>query len=171
MAIRDSILPELDQEMKMTREMIVLVTDERSVWRPHEKSWTAGEHALHLAKLPKWATITLQETGFAMNPKDGSRPPSPAWESPAATLEAFDRNVTAARAAVEAATDPDMMVNWSLLSGGETIFTLPRVAVLRAFVMNHMIHHRGQLSVYLRMLDVPLPEIYGPTADSGLRVA
>jgi uncharacterized damage-inducible protein DinB len=166
MAIRDSMLPEFDREMKSTRTLLALVTDDLAAWQPHDKSMTAGELATHLANLPKWTTITIEETSFDVNPKDGSRPPSPSWESSAANLETFDRNVAAARAAIESATDPDLTVPWSLMNGGETVFTLPRVAVLRAFVMNHTIHHRGQLSVYLRMLDVPLPEIYGPTADS-----
>lgn len=166
MAIRDSILPEFKHEMRSTRLMIELVTDELASWRPHEKSYSAGELALHLSNLPRWAVISVTGTSFDLDPKEGGGTPKRTWESTAKTLEIFDENVANARSLIEAASDEDLMVGWSLLNGGETIFTMPRVAVLRSFVMNHMIHHRGQLSVYMRMQDVRLPEIYGPTADS-----
>ncbi len=166
MTIGGALLQEFDQEMKMTRSMIELVTDSIADWRPHEKSWTSGELALHLASILKWAKITLESAEFDVNPKDGERPPSPVYESQSTTLAYFDANAADARKAIEAASDAEMVVAWSLKSGGTTVFTMPRVAVLRAFVMNHLIHHRGQLSVYLRMQDVLLPEIYGRTADS-----
>jgi uncharacterized damage-inducible protein DinB len=164
-SIAASILPEFDQEMKSTRAMIALVDDSIAGWKPHEKSWTTGELALHLANLPTWVTIALGGKEFDMDPA-GGKPAPRRWESRATMLAAFDANVSAARAAIEATPDDAMMVGWSLKKGGVTIFTIPRVAVLRSFVLNHTIHHRGQLSVCLRMRDVPLPAIYGPTADA-----
>lgn len=164
MTIAASILPEFDQEMKSARAVIGLVGDSIATWRPHEKSWTAGELARHIANLPVWVKITLEGTEFDLDaPRADSRP---AFESSAVTVAALDQNVADARGVIEATADADMMVGWSLKSGDHTIFTMPRVAVLRSFVMNHLIHHRGQLTVYLRMNDIALPEIYGPTADS-----
>jgi uncharacterized damage-inducible protein DinB len=101
-----------------------------------------------------------------MAPPDGSEPPrQPAAGSTAEALETFDRNVAQAREVLAGASDAVMMETWSLLDGGETVFSMPKVAVMRSFILNHMIHHRGQLTVYLRMHDVPLPAIYGPSAD------
>ncbi|MEJ2548556.1 MAG: DinB family protein [Gemmatimonadota bacterium] len=101
-----------------------------------------------------------------MAPPDGSEPPrQPAASSTAEALETFDRNVAQAREVLAGASDAVMMETWSLLNGGETVFSMPKVAVVRSFILNHMIHHRGQLTVYLRMHDVPLPAIYGPSAD------
>jgi len=166
MAMRDSIFPEFKHEMRSTRLMIELVTDDRAPWRPHDKSYTSGDLACHLSNLPRWVDLTMRGTAYDLNPKDGSRERSPSWESSARTLANFDQNVASAESVIESASDDDLRVGWSLLNAGETVFTLPRVAVLRSFVMNHMIHHRGQLSVYLRMQGARLPEIYGPTADS-----
>ena len=118
----------------------------------------------HLANLPHWVDLTLDESGLdlaTMGPR--SDPPA----SVAQVLGTFDANVKAARAKIDQQTDPALFAPWTLKNDGQDMFTMPKLAVLRSFVMNHIIHHRGQLSVYLRLRDVPLPSIYGPTADEG----
>jgi uncharacterized damage-inducible protein DinB len=166
MSISAALLPEFDNEMANTRRAIERVPDSAFGWTPHEKSSSMQELVSHLANLPSWMAVTLEQDSIDMAPPDGSEPPrQPAAGSTAEALATFDRNVTVAREALQKATDAVMMDDWSLLSGGEAMFTLPKVAVVRTFILNHMIHHRGQLTVYLRMNDVPVPAIYGPSAD------
>lgn len=165
MAIKESILPEFDHEMATTRKLLERVPEQDAAWQPHAKSMTLGRLAIHLATLPAWGTMTMAQTEFDMNPLGGQPFQNPPFETTAGALAAFDENVARTRAAIAAASDQDFMVPWSLKNGGQTIFSMPRVAVLRSFVVNHVIHHRGQLSVYLRLRDVPIPSIYGPTAD------
>jgi uncharacterized damage-inducible protein DinB len=124
-----------------------------------------GRLATHLSTLPQWGVITLREEEFDLSPPGGAAP-QPHFESVAATLERFDALVKASRSALAAASDAELLAPWTLKHAGQTIFSMPRAAVFRSFVMNHMIHHRGQLTVYLRLLDVPVPASYGPTADS-----
>lgn len=165
MAIKESILPEFDHEMKTTRKLLERVPEQNAAWKPHPKSMSLGHLAVHLAQIPRWGSVTMLQTELDMSPPGGSPYKTPEFESTAAVLAAFDEHVKQAREAIAAASDPDFMVPWTLKNGGQTIFTLPRVATLRAFVVNHVIHHRGQLSVYLRLNDVPVPSIYGPSAD------
>ena len=167
MALADVLISEFDHEMATTRKLLELVPEDQAAWKPHPKSFTLGELSLHLANLPTWAVMTAQETEFDMAPSDGSGPERPTYRSPAATLEYFDENIQKARAAIISLSDADMTVPWTLKHAGQTVFSMPRAAVLRSFVMNHLIHHRGQLTVYLRQCDVPLPSVYGPTADGG----
>jgi len=115
--------------------------------------------------MPKWTVMTLAETSFDIDPVGGEPVKEEPTESVEQALEMFDANIKAAREAIVAASDEDLMTSWSLLKAGEAMFTMPRIAVLRSMIMNHMIHHRGQLSVYLRLNDVPVPAIYGPSAD------
>jgi uncharacterized damage-inducible protein DinB len=166
MAIAQSILPEFDHETATTRTLLERVPDGKAGWKPHGKSMSLGELAMHIANIPAWAPVTLTQTEFDTNPPGGQRFSPPKYESKAAVLAAYDENVKAARTMLAAATDGEMMVPWALKSGGRTIFSMPRAGVFRSFIMNHAIHHRGQLSVYLRLCDVPLPSIYGPTADT-----
>ncbi|MDB5035032.1 MAG: DinB superfamily protein [Chlorobi bacterium] len=169
MAIAESILPEFDQEMANTRKLLAIVPEEHASWKPHEKSTAMGALALHLANIPTWAGFTLTKTELNMKPnagEEGSGFVPPKYESMTDTLEQFDKNVAEARQVIASTSDEEMMVPWTLLQGEHKIFTLPRIAVLRSFVMSHSIHHRGQLDVYLRLKDVPLPGIYGPSADS-----
>jgi uncharacterized damage-inducible protein DinB len=166
MTLAQSLLPEFDQEMGSTRQLLELVGKTDPAWKPHEKSWSLGDLSLHLANLVSWGETTLQTTELDLNPPGGPPWTPPVYESPEATLKVFDANVAKARAAIAATSDADMMVPWSLKNAGQAIFTMPRVACLRFFVMNHLIHHRGQLTVYLRLKDVPLPSVYGPTADA-----
>ena len=166
MAIAESILPEFDHETATTRTLLERVPAEKAEWQPHVKSMSLGKLAMHIANLPNWATITLERTEFDTNPPDGPRVTTPGYESGARLLQIYDANVSAARALLVRTTDGQFMVQWTLKSGGKTMFSMPRIAVFRSFVLNHAVHHRGQLSVYLRLLDVPIPNIYGPTADT-----
>lgn len=165
MSIAQSILPEFDHEVATTRRLLERTPAAQAAWKPHDKSMSLGVLALHLGEIPSWGSATLTLTELDMNPPGGPAYTPPTFESVEQVLARFDTNVAAARAALAAASDADLMVPWTLKSGGHAIFTLPRVAVFRSFVLNHLIHHRGQYSVYLRMRDVPLPSIYGPTAD------
>lgn len=168
MALNKALLGEFDHEMANTRKTLARVPEDKFDWKPHEKSMTMGGLATHLANLPHWALETIGKESFDMAPP-GAPPPRVA---PARTrkevLELFDGKVAAARAAIAGASDEHLKQPWSLLSGGQTVFSLPRIAVLRSLVMNHSIHHRGQLSVYLRLNNVPVPALYGPSADEGM---
>jgi uncharacterized damage-inducible protein DinB len=164
MAIKDGLLPEYDHEMGTTRRVLERVPEAEFSWKPHEKSMSMGELAGHIAAIPHWCTVTIgtPELDFA-TAGDAATVKAPA--SKADMLADFDKRVTEARAALAGCGDADMMAPWTLRSGDHEIFTLPRVAALRGFVMNHLIHHRGQLSVYLRLKNIPVPPIYGPSAD------
>jgi uncharacterized damage-inducible protein DinB len=166
MSIAESMLPEFDHETATTRALLELVPEAKADWKPHIKSMSLGELAMHVSNIPDWAPVTLKETEFDTNPPGGQRVTPPPFESTAKMLQAYDKSVSVARAMLAAATDREMMVPWALKRGGKTVFHMPRVAVFRSFIMNHVIHHRGQLSVYLRLCDVLLPAIYGPTADT-----
>lgn len=165
MAIAQSLLPEFDHEMSTTRALLERVPEDRAAWKPHPRSTALGDLAAHLAQLPGMASMVIGQDEVDMNPPGEPGFTPPGFSTTAALLETFDANVARARAAIAGAADEAMGVTWSLKSGGHAIFSMPRVAVLRSFVMNHVIHHRGQLSVYLRLNEVPLPSIYGPTAD------
>jgi uncharacterized damage-inducible protein DinB len=163
MAIAESLLPEFDREMGVTRRILERLPENQFAWQPHEKSMTLGRLAEHLAELPLWARVTILDNGIDMA---AGRPPG--YVPPptrAAVLEMFDRNVADARAALNGRTDAELMAPWTLKSEGKEVFTMPKSIVLRGFVMNHMIHHRGQMSVYLRLNNVPVPSMYGPSGD------
>lgn len=166
-AIAQSLLPEFDLEMAGTRKVLERITDKVATWKPHPKSFPAGDLSLHIANLAGWTSVTLQQTELDMNPPGGPAWTPPKYESPAATLQLFDENVKKSRAAIAATSDADFMVTWTLRNGGQAIFSLPRIGVYRSFCMNHIIHHRAQLTVYLRINDIPLPSLYGPSADEG----
>ena len=161
MALADALLPEFDHEMSTTRKLLERVPDGKFDWKPHEKSMTLGALAQHVATIPMWGSETLKKSAVDI----GGTAQLPALGTRDAILAAFDTNVAGARAALVGASDAEMMAPWTLKSGGHTIFTMPRAAVWRGFVVSHLVHHRGQLSVYLRLQDVPLPSIYGPSAD------
>ena len=165
MALSESLLPEFDSEVKATRRLLERVPDSGGAWKPHDKSMTMGKLAIHIANLIGWVGVVVHETELDLRPANGHAVTQPQFESTARTLETFDANVIAARAALAGATDDALMVAWSLKAGAHTIMTMPRIAVLRSMVMNHVIHHRGQLSVYLRLNDVAVPGVYGPSAD------
>jgi uncharacterized damage-inducible protein DinB len=165
MAIRDAILPEFDHEIASTRKTLERVPEGKPDWKPHEKSMTMGRLAGHLAELPGWAKETILQDSIDIHPPGGTTQQSLQMTSRKQLLEEFDKRVAAGRAAIAGASDEQFMKPWTLLSGGQAVFTMPRIAVLRAFVLSHLIHHRAQLGVYLRLNNVAVPAIYGPSAD------
>jgi uncharacterized damage-inducible protein DinB len=167
MAISDALLPEFDHEMANTRKTLERVPEDKFAWKPHEKSFSMVALATHLATLPSWGAITIQQDSFDVAPEGEPPPRNEPAKSVKDLLERFDRSVATTREALAAASDEDLFKTWTLLKGGKTVFSLPRVAALRSFVMNHNVHHRAQLGVYLRLNDVPVPSIYGPSADEG----
>lgn len=165
MRISEMILTEFDQEMNGARRTLERVPDDRFDWKPHEKSATMGSLATHLANIPTWAVHALKKDFIDIAPVDAPPPRVEPATSHQELLDRFDRAVEDARAAINEASNEELMQPWSLLSGGKAVMTLPRAGVLRGFVMNHLIHHRAQLGVYLRLNDIPVPSIYGPSAD------
>ncbi len=165
MTLGKGLLPEFDMEMAGTRKVLERVPADKFDWKIHDKSQSIGGVATHLANLPTWATMTLQSSSLDVMPKDGEPFTMPQFESPAAMLEAFDQNVQQARSLLDSVSDEEILQPWTLLKTGETIFTMPRLAVIRTWVINHIIHHRGHLCVYLRVNDIPVPALYGPSAD------
>lgn len=165
MPIVHALLPEFEHEMANTRRVLERVPDDRLDWRPHPKSWTMGALATHLANLPSWTLETVNRSELDLAPEGKPPARTPEAKSHEELLERFDGHVASARAALAGVSDAVMLQNWTLLSGGKQILQLPRAAVLRSFVLSHMIHHRAQLGVYLRLNDIPVPAIYGPSAD------
>jgi uncharacterized damage-inducible protein DinB len=168
MSLARALIAELDHENASTRKLIGLVPEAKFGWRPHEKSWTIGELATHLSSLPTWVGRVLDAAELDLAPILGTKFEVPAKWGREDVLARFDANWKSAREAIARASDEHLMHPWILKKGGDVLATLPRIAALRSFVFSHTIHHRGQLSVYLRLLDVPLPAIYGPTADAPL---
>jgi len=165
MAHKDLLLPEFDQEMANTRKTLERVPDNKLGWQPHAKSYTMGKLASHLANIPSWIEMTLNQDVLDMTPKDGKEFTTPQAGSNKELLAFFDKNVAAGRAAIAACSDEQFAKPWSLVAGGKTLFTAPRLVVLRGFVLSHNVHHRAQLGVYFRLNDIPVPAIYGPSAD------
>jgi uncharacterized damage-inducible protein DinB len=161
--LNQTVLPEFDHEMANTRKSLERVPDDKLNFKPHAKSMTLGALATHLATINQWTDAIMGLDSFDVS----TAPPTPELKSRAEFLSAFDKNTAAARNAIAGASDALLTRPWSLLSKGQTIFTLPRIAVLRSFILNHTIHHRAQLGVYLRLNDIPVPSIYGPSADEG----
>lgn len=165
MTIGQSMLAEFDQEMQNTRKTLERCPDENWNWKPHAKSGTLGWLAGHVATVPEWITMTINTEELDYAPIGG-----PAFEPPKISnrkelLAAFDKGSAEARAALAAVSDQDLLKGWKLLAGGREIFTMPRIACIRGMCMNHMIHHRAQLTVYFRLLGISVPGLYGPSAD------
>lgn len=161
MSITDALLPEFDQEMATTRRVIERVPDDKPEWKPHPKSFCIAHLAQLLSWMPGWIGQTLTNTELDLASGAGY-----SLEKTSTLLEAFDENVRTAREAIAAAKDSDYDVPWSLKLRGDVVFTLPRGVVVRQHI-SHLSHHRGQMTVYLRLLDVPVPSVYGPSADEG----
>ena len=161
MSITQSLLPEFEQEMQNTRKMLERIPEGKNEYKPHQKSMTLSRLAGHIAELPGWAKTTLEVE--VLNIEPGMQPFTAA--SRQELLDTFDKNVREARALIEKAVDADWMKTWTLNFSGKPMFSMPRIAVMRGMVMNHMIHHRAQLGVYLRLNDVEIPGMYGPSAD------
>jgi len=155
------LLPEFDQEVKSTRKLLDCVPDGKFDYKPHEKSMTLGRLAAHVAEMPSYmiSTLRLERLDFTGEEK----PFAPATRQE--LLDAFDKNSTEARELLAKATDEELAKVWTLTYKGQQIFAMPRTAVLRSMVLSHLIHHRGQLGVYLRMNNVEIPGMYGPSAD------
>ncbi len=165
MPINQALLGEFDHEMANTRKTLERVPEDKFDWAPHPKSMKMGALAKHLAEMPGWVVEAIQKEVLDIAP-NGEFVPSAPVRNRQELLALFDKNVAAARKALVGANDDaHLMKAWSLQATGKTLFTMPRVAVLRTFVMNHGIHHRAQLGVYLRLNNVPVPATYGPSAD------
>jgi len=165
MGLSESLLPEFDNEMANTRKTLERVPHDRPDWKPHEKSTAIGGLATHLSNIPTWAVYTIGQDSLDLAPGGVPLPGATPVTSTEELLETFDKNVATARAAIAGASDDDLFKTWALQRAGNTLMTLPKIAVLRGFVLNHNIHHRAQLGVYLRLNDIPVPSIYGPSAD------
>jgi uncharacterized damage-inducible protein DinB len=163
MALKDGLLAEFDHEIAVTRKLLERLPDAKLAFKPHVKSYSLGGLATHLANLPVWTDTILNGTSFNLA---ADTPHAQEKTSRADLLGAFDENARRARGWMDK-TDAEYMARWSLMRGEQEMFSMPRIAAWRSFVMSHMIHHRGQLSVYLRLNDIPVPPIYGPTADEG----
>jgi uncharacterized damage-inducible protein DinB len=161
MAIVDALLPEFDHEMATTRKVLERVPEDKFEWKPHAKSMSLGGLATHVASIVWWGTVTLDRPEIDL---EGYPPNKPA-ATRADLLALFDKNLAETRASLVGKTDAELMAPWSLKQGKTTFFTMPKAAVWRSFVMNHLVHHRAQLGVYLRMNNVPVPAMYGPSAD------
>ena len=161
MTIAETLLPEFDQEMKTTRRLLERVPTDKGTWKPHQKSFSIGHLAQLLSWMPGWITNTLTSDSLDLAGATGY-----SYETTEKLLADFDKNVKEARAAIAASSDADFQKQWSLKRGDQVFMTMPRGVVTRQHI-SHLVHHRGQMSVYLRLLDIPVPSIYGPTADEG----
>jgi uncharacterized damage-inducible protein DinB len=155
---------EYDREVDVTRRVLERVPDGRFEWKPHARSFALGQLAQHVATLPQWAAM-LAGDSLDIQPAGQPLAKAPVCESRAALLSALETNAAAGRAYLAGANDEELDRSWTLLAAGQTIFTMTKAEVLQISVMNHLAHHRGQLCTYLRMNDVPVPAVYGPSAD------
>jgi uncharacterized damage-inducible protein DinB len=163
MALKDGLLAEFDHEMGKTRKLLERLPDDKLAWKPHEKSMSLGGLATHLSNIPIWGGMILNTTVFDLA---ASPPHLEEKASRADVLAHFDQTSKSTRAAIDK-TDAELVAPWTLRNGKQEMFTMPRLAAFRSFVLYHSVHHRGQLSVYLRLNEVAVPAIYGPSADEG----
>ncbi len=161
MPFSQTLLPEFDEEMKNTRKLLECVPDGKFDYQPHSKSMTLGRLAGHVAEMPGWVKFTLDQEVLDLTP--GTQPNIAT--SRAELLRAFDQNVAEARARISAATDAEWQKTWELRVAGKPVMSMPRAVVMRSMILNHVIHHRAQLGVYLRLNDVAIPGMYGPSGD------
>lgn len=164
MRMIDPLLMEFDRECSTTRKVLSRVPADKLSWKPHPKSYSLGQLAQHIASLPHWIAGSLLPGEFDMAKGGGDFSPKEA-ASVEAVLKTFDESAAAAKAAMAQLDDARAMGSWTFRNGAAVIMEMPRIALVRTILLNHGIHHRGQLSVYLRLLDVPVPAIYGPSAD------
>jgi uncharacterized damage-inducible protein DinB len=159
----EPMLNEFRQEAEVTRRVLERIPADKLTWKPHEKSMSLGQLAVHIASIPgRLGYVVAQQDKLEVNP-EAFTPPSP--KDLKEVQETFEQSCKDAEAYLQGLSDEAAVADWSLLVAGKTMFTRPRIAVLRSIVLNHWYHHRGQLSVYLRLLDVPVPVIYGRSAD------
>lgn len=166
MNISEKFLPEFDEEFATTRKFLELVPDDKLTWKPHEKSMELGRLAWHIADFPEWCRDTFKQDFLRMTEEDGATAMD-GWKSKtrADMLARFDRDLPEARAMLAKASDADMAHPWKMEWAGQVVIDSPREQVLRKWVLNHLIHHRAQLGVYLRLNDIAVPGSYGPSAD------
>jgi uncharacterized damage-inducible protein DinB len=167
MKISDALLPEFDQEAAMTKSVLERCPPDKFSFRPHAKSWDLIHLANHLANIPTWTVFTLKRESFDVAPLGEPTYKEELAASTAELVASFEKNAAEARAAIVDASDEDFMKTWTLIKAGAPMFSMPRLVCVRSFIMNHSIFHRGQLSVYLRLNDIPVPALYGPSADEG----
>lgn len=162
MALKDALIAEIKHEAAATRRLLQAVPEDKFDWKPHEKSMTAGRLAAHVAEIPVWVNRSLEavEFDFATAPTQRNT-----YAGTAALLDVFEQRLAAALAVLENASDDALNQKYTVRRGAQTMFELPRKVLIRNFALNHQVHHRGQLSVYLRLLDIPVPGMYGPSAD------
>jgi uncharacterized damage-inducible protein DinB len=165
MPIADLLVPEFDAEIATTRRVLERVPDDRGEWRPHEKSFPLAHLAQLVSRMPGWASVVMERTEFDVAPADAPRGSGYSVEPTAALLAEFDRGAATGRALIAGASDADFAVPWTLKAGGAVVTTTSRYHALRSTVLNHLVHHRAQLGVYLRLVGAPVPSMYGPTAD------
>ena len=165
MVLNEALLAEFDQEVVTARKTLERVPEDRFDWAPHTKSGSMGWLVGHLANIPSWAGMVINGDELDLAPGGKAPEPPPAPATTADLVAMFDKNVREARTAIAAAADDELNKPWTLLQNRTKLMTLPRIAVLRSFVFNHLIHHRAQLGVYLRLNDIPVPSVYGPSAD------
>ena len=166
MSLNDAFIAELQQEAVATRKCLERIPDNKFDWKPHEKSFTMSRLATHIAEMVGWATDVVEKPEMDFAAGDEYKPFEP--KTTAELVEYFDKNLADATESLKNASDEEMMENWKLRNGEEVYFDMPRIQVLRGMVFNHIVHHRGQLSVYLRLNDISVPALYGPSADEGL---
>ncbi len=159
MTMAEMLIPEFDQEMATTRRLLERVPSDKGAWKPHSKSFALGHLAQLVSWMPAWIANTIRETSL-----DLAAAPGYSFEQTDVLLKAFDENVRSAHEAITSSVDKDYAITWSLKRGPIVLWSAPRAVIVRNH-MSHIVHHRGQLTVYLRLLDVPIPPIYGPTAD------
>jgi len=170
MPMNQAFLAEFDQEMASTRKTLERIPDSKWDWKPHAKSGTTGWLVNHIVQFPGWLESSLTTESFDFAP--GGKPIEfPQAKNRQEALAIFDKGVAGARAALAKATDEQFMTMWSLLQNGQPVFTMPRAALYRSMIMNHLIHHRAQLCVYYRLNDIPVPGLYGPSADDAQQQA
>ncbi len=162
MALNHSLSAELEQEGANTRKMLERVPAEHFDWKPHEKSFSLGRLATHVAELPSWVGYTVKADELDFGTMDYK---APTINNSSDLMQLFEENLAKAKEDLRDVSDETLMKNWTLRNKDNVYFTMPKIAVLRSMVLNHIVHHRAQLSVYLRLLNIPVPGMYGPTAD------
>lgn len=167
MKLTDLFLDELEREAASTRRVLERVPEGRYEWKPHEKSMTMGRLSTLVATMPEWVVFTVKQDELDLNPPNGKRYQPPHLPTAADLVKALDENVARAREALQSTTDDQLMTPWRLMVSGQVVSEDPKYVVLRDSVFNHLAHHRGQLTVYLRLNEAKVPPVYGPTADEG----
>ncbi|QOY86600.1 DinB family protein [Paludibaculum fermentans] len=165
MAISELLKPELEQELAKTRKTLERLPEDKLTFKPHDKSFELGALATHLATIPLWGKMTMGSSELDLAPEGKPLEQPKRITSAADALARFDQHAADITAAVASATDEDFQTEWALKMNGNVMFKMSRYTVIRSMILNHLIHHRAQLGVYYRLLDIPVPAVYGPSAD------